>query len=539
MKICGKYLLTTECIGQGSFSRVVKGTDEYGDIVAIKCIDWKYLKNNSEYKKIKESVYHEIECMKQLNNRHIVSFIDVEHVANWSEEVTYIVMEYCGGGDLSEFMRNCKQTNYSFTESDVIKILYCIAEGFLELRKKRLVHRDIKPANLFLTRDTLTWSDIKIGDFTFAKKEVDMTKTMCGSPLYMAPEVVLRKKYNEKADLWSIGVILFQMMYGRTPIIADSLIDLVDKIKNKELWKEPLGEVSKFSLPLRTLLNKIIVIEPADRIGFTEFFGSVRNVLLENARTPPVPIPRKSPSINSLSDYGGSYGDPLEKNIIISPRDVIALGFVYLRPPRTDPFKNMSYSEPKASKKATYSLPKLGATLTTISENDEYVILPRTIPENYVREINILTEISNILLSQDESSLALGVYCTTLRVIKAKIQSETKETSSYNILVDLYRSILSQAKVAGTIVKEKSVVDLEEEYIDVDKYLFDTSAQCIRCGSYKSDFWKLPFKRQMTEKELYFAAYSLLHLLEMDNRYFEMSNVLILLEKVKEHLNKL
>ena len=539
MKIKGKYTLTTELIGQGSFSRVFKGIAEDGSPVAVKCINWTYLKQNSEYKKIKDSVRLEIECMKQISCRHIVKFLDVEHIHGWTEDVTYIVMEYCAGGDLSKIIRTKRMTNSTFYEAEVTKILYCIAEGFLVLRKKRLVHRDIKPANLFLTKDSITWSDIKIGDFTFAKKEMDLSSTLCGSPLYMAPEVVLGKKYNEKADLWSIGVILFQMMYGRTPIVADSFADLVVNINNNDIWIAPLNTSDRmYSLPLRSLIKKIIVVDPDKRIGFTEFFESVRSLLVSSA---PIPIAAGTRSKStSLSSYAGSYGAAAEKEVIISPKDAIALGFVHLLPPRIDPFKNMSHSEPKAQKMHVCSVKQLSATtLSSIDEcESEYIILPHDIPEMYVKEINVASEMANVLVSDNNLDLALGVYCLILRVVKERIQSETKETSAYNIYVDLYRSVLSQAEIVGRIVREDSIVVLNRRHVDVGNYVFAVCELCIRCANGSGEHGKLPFKC-LKNKDLLFAAFSLFNILKMDNTYSPMSDVLFKMESVRKEMNKL
>ena len=229
-EICGRYFLTNEMIGYGTFSQVFKGIGKSNEIVAIKCINW-FLIKDEQIDCLKKSIIHEISCMSNIYCRHIVKFIDVEHISNTYEDKTYIVMEYCEGGDLADFMKK----NKNFTEKDILKILFCIGEAFKCLRKNRIVHRDVKPANLFMTKKDVQQSDIKLGDFTFAKKDIDLTLTTCGSPLYMAPEIILKGRYNEKVDLWSIGIIIFELMYKEPPIKARSFIELIEKIKSQDI----------------------------------------------------------------------------------------------------------------------------------------------------------------------------------------------------------------------------------------------------------------------------------------------------------------
>ena len=536
--VCERYQLTPHIIGRGSYSQVVKGIDIWDNReVAVKCIDWNQLKKHAEYRKIKESVQKEIECMRQISCRHIVSFFDVDHIRDPYEDITYIVMEYCAGGDLSDYIKKKKELDERFHQREIVKILYCIAEGFLTLRTKRLVHRDIKPANLFLTKESLTWSDIKIGDFTFAKNEMDLTQTVCGSPLYMAPEIVLRKKYNEKADLWSIGVILFQIIYGRTPIAAASFPELITKIKNKDIWTGSSEPPSHISSELHQLIKRIVVLDPAQRIGFTEFFEQVRIIIKvtykphEPAQAIAIPSSTHSPS---LSSYAGSYGAQDEKNIIISPRDVVALGYVMLRPPRTDPFINMTYTEPKARPRPR-TVPPLSATaLPSIEEAEsEFVVLNRDLPEKYINDINAVSEIAKVLINRNDSSTPLAIYILLLRIVKARIENETKETSCYNMLVDLYHSLLSQAKVVGRTVRE-SILITGEEYINVHMYLFNVALTCRQEDP--SNRWKLPFINIKNQTELLKAAYSILTVLEMDNTFEKMSDVLRMKSQISDLL---
>lgn len=99
-----------------------------------------------------------------------------------------------------------------------------ILKGFQNLHAKKIVHRDLKPANLLLHN-----YNIKIADLGFSKaidQHEQLLESIVGTPLYMSPQIFSREKYTEKTDIWSLGVILYEMLYGRIPWKAKSLIEL-------------------------------------------------------------------------------------------------------------------------------------------------------------------------------------------------------------------------------------------------------------------------------------------------------------------------
>lgn len=119
--------------------------------------------------------------------------------------------EYCNGDTLEKFLLSQRY----FPESRALKIFKQLIDAFRTLIKHNILHRDLKPTNILLHNGV-----IKLADFGFCKSlknETDMTATMLGSPIYMAPEVLKGEDYSFKADIWSLGVVLYEMFFGFCP----------------------------------------------------------------------------------------------------------------------------------------------------------------------------------------------------------------------------------------------------------------------------------------------------------------------------------
>ena len=138
------------------------------------------------------------------------------------------------------------------------------------LLDNNILHRDLKPQNILLTNNY----DLKITDFGFARY-VDKSKdiviqTLCGTPMYMAPEIMKYKKYDIKSDLWSVGVIMYQMLFGKLPYNAKNFLDLIKSIDKKPI---KIPDFITVSPSCKDLLLKLLQKDPNKRINWNDFFN--------------------------------------------------------------------------------------------------------------------------------------------------------------------------------------------------------------------------------------------------------------------------
>ncbi|XP_076417089.1 serine/threonine-protein kinase ULK1 isoform X1 [Peromyscus maniculatus bairdii] len=293
-----------DLIGHGAFAVVFKGRHrEKHDLeVAVKCI------NKKNLAKSQTLLGKEIKILKELKHENIVALYDFQEMAN----SVYLVMEYCNGGDLADYLHTMR----TLSEDTVRLFLQQIAGAMQLLHSKGIIHRDLKPQNILLSnpggrRANPSNIRVKIADFGFARylQSNMMAATLCGSPMYMAPEVIMSQHYDGKADLWSIGTIVYQCLTGKAPFQASSPQDLrLFYEKNKTLVPAIPRETSA---PLRQLLLALLQRNHKDRMDFDEFF---HHPFLDASTTikksPPVPVP-SYPSSGSGSSSSSSSASHL------------------------------------------------------------------------------------------------------------------------------------------------------------------------------------------------------------------------------------
>ena len=184
-------------LGVGTYAAVYKAHAKHNpaDVCAIKCI-----RKNGLNKSSTENLLREIQILKQIKHDYVVQLRDFQ----WDDTYIYLIMEYCPGGDLSTFIKSRR----TIPERYVRRFVQQIACALKHLHASGIAHMDLKPQNILLT--SVNNPSLKLADFGFAQymREDKVSKSLRGSPLYMAPEILKCKVYDSKVDLWSVGVIL-------------------------------------------------------------------------------------------------------------------------------------------------------------------------------------------------------------------------------------------------------------------------------------------------------------------------------------------
>lgn len=202
----------------------------------------------------------EIALLQELRHRNIVALKQVYHTAN----NCYLVTEYCERGDLAAHLRR----HLRLPEIEAVVLLRDLLCGYRYLVRKGVVHRDLKPANSFLSAE----GTLKIADFGFAMKVGDaaLAKMNVGSPVYMAPEALERSEYSFQSDIFSIGVLYYELLHGYTPWPCRSEEELLRRVRTEPLRFSQNCAVSEAS---RDFITRCLRVDRAQRMSEADLFG--------------------------------------------------------------------------------------------------------------------------------------------------------------------------------------------------------------------------------------------------------------------------
>lgn len=316
------YRLTKE-IGRGATAKVYEAVDDKtNQVVAAKAIPAEKLKD----KRSIENFKRELSVLKKLNHPNIIKIVGLEKTPH----NIYVMLEYCNGGNLLEY--KCYYKNKNKTELNeffVQKIIRQFTKGLEYMHQNGTIHRDIKLENIMLNFNShknevepgglpvpVNYDDvdlnndftIKIADLGFARN-IDgggVASTICGTPITMAPDVMGiegEKAYNNKADLWSLGAITYELLVGNVPFFAKSYNDLKVQIARGTYV---LPKSLKLSVEAITFINGLLQFSPEKRMGW------------DKIRTHPF-------IVNKVSNFHfidlQSVGDVNEKNIELNTKN--------------------------------------------------------------------------------------------------------------------------------------------------------------------------------------------------------------------------
>jgi len=218
----GRYEIQLK-LGHGTTGTVYKAVDPVIErTVAIKAIDLDLQKD--EFKDFEECFNREVKSAGRLNHPNIVTIYD----AGETDTMAYIAMEYLEGQSLREILKADTAMSYD----RISEIAAQIADGLAYAQEHGIVHRDIKPANIMITKT----GQVKITDFGIAylpSGSKTETGTILGSPKYMSPEQVVGKTVDGRSDIFSLGVVLYEMVTGKTPFDGDSIGAIMYRILNE------------------------------------------------------------------------------------------------------------------------------------------------------------------------------------------------------------------------------------------------------------------------------------------------------------------
>ena len=254
----GKYEIQG-LIGKGSCGLVYKGFDPFvRRDVAVKTSRGFTEDHSHDEESIKRAFFTEARAAGMLSHPHIVSLYD----AGSEEGMNYLVMEYVDGDTLAPA---CARNGTRLPVDRVVDIIFKCAKALEYSHSKGVLHRDIKPTNIMLTRDGVP----KVMDFSVAEvndphSEGDSHRNAVGSPLYMSPEQVQRHKLEPASDLYSLGVVMYQLLTGETPYTGIDLLHLFAAIRHAPV---PQIEAKRTDLPreLATLVNRLLAKKPEQR----------------------------------------------------------------------------------------------------------------------------------------------------------------------------------------------------------------------------------------------------------------------------------
>lgn len=253
VKKVGPYELRT-VIGRGTFGTVYQGKhSESGTEIAVKVISKASLKPELQIR-----LEQEIQCQRSVNSEFIVKLLDVQK----TENNFYLILEYCKGGDLGSFLKKVGKVSEAVAQRWIKQIV----EAFRILSEKNIIHRDLKLQNILLTGNSED-ANLKLADFGLSRfLEDDLARTWVGTPLYMAPEIVNCQEYDSKADVWSLGLVFYELVTGTLPIKANRREQIPEAQRNIAAPPDDL------SPECRDLLSKLLAYHPKDRISFLEIF---------------------------------------------------------------------------------------------------------------------------------------------------------------------------------------------------------------------------------------------------------------------------
>ena len=239
-------------LGSGSFGRVfLVSHNETKKLFALKVIEKRKLLMS--YGKL-DLIYNEISIHSKLDHENIIKLYNVHE----DNENINIIMEYAPNGNLYELI---SQEKNGFSEYKAFEYFIQVVNAVYYLHNNNIIQRDIKPENILIGED----NKIKLCDFGWAKElTLENRSTFCGTVEYMAPEIVGSENYDYSVDIWSLGILLYELLYGHSPFKANNTKNVILNIKSHELIYDD-NKNKHVSHSCKDLIKKLLNNNPQKR----------------------------------------------------------------------------------------------------------------------------------------------------------------------------------------------------------------------------------------------------------------------------------
>ncbi|KAJ4715250.1 protein kinase family protein [Melia azedarach] len=256
----GDYVLKSK-LGESSISTVWKAEHVLsGDVVAVKQVFLHKLN-----KHLKSCLDCELNFLSSVNHPNIIRL----HEVFQAEKCILLVVEFCAGGNLSSYIRKHGRV----LEHNARTFLQQLGAGLEILHSHHIIHRDLKPENILLS-GVDDEAVLKIADFGLSSilHPGKYAEKVCGSPLYMAPEVLQFQRYDEKVDMWSVGAILFELLNGYPPFSGRNNVQLLRDIKACKCLPFSQLILPGLHSDCLDICIKLLSVDPVNRLSFNEFY---------------------------------------------------------------------------------------------------------------------------------------------------------------------------------------------------------------------------------------------------------------------------
>ena len=318
MAIFSKYVITSQDLGQGAYASVFKGHLKSNPqiIVAVKSI--KILKKPG----FNEKLRREMTILMKFDHDNIVKLYDVAIL----DDKVFLFLEFCGGGDLNNRLM---EFGGILCESEVLLIFKQVCEAMKQLYNNNIIHRDLKPANILIKDNTIKLTDFGFAREVFTGMNEASEFTRLGTPIYMSPQILNSIPFSSKTDIWSLGIMIYEMLYSKTPWVGKTPQDLLNHILKQPLkfidfqaalngsYNSPLvKKPPPITTEMKELLRKMLEITEEKRISWEDLF--VHDIFKEKqAIVPPLDVIKeeKEEKKENENKIGSNFEKKNEKNI--------------------------------------------------------------------------------------------------------------------------------------------------------------------------------------------------------------------------------